>query len=219
MALIDILMLIALLAALLFGVLLFLKLSPAPAPKQSSPQLKPVLQAERPQRQSDKINARTGDEVKRFVATFPRAKVTKICDGDTLYVAKGWSRVKIRLDSIDCPEDGQHWGDTAKYGLIKLIGGRTVHLEQYGADDYGRTLATIYVELPNGEWQNVNERMVTLGHAWVMRAYYDHLPPDRQATLNKLEAWARSKKVGLWSTLDPIPPWQWRKETQRPTAR
>lgn len=220
MALIDILISIALLAALLFGMLLFLKLSPRPAREQTSPpQLKPVQQAERPPPRSDKMKARTGEEVNRLVATFPRAKVTKICDGDTLYVAKGWSRVKIRLDSIDCPEDGQHWGDTAKYGLIKLIGGRTVHLEQYGADDYGRTLATIYVEQPNGEWQNVNERMVTLGHAWVMRMYYDHLPPDRQEKLNKLEAWARSKNVGLWSTPDPIPPWQWRKESQRPTAR
>lgn len=218
-AFIDILIVIALLAALLFGVLLFIKLSPrlvrAPAPP---PRTKPAS-AETTPRQSDKIKARTGEEAKQLVRTFPRAKVTKICDGDTVYVAKGWSRVKIRLDSIDCPEDGQHWGDIAKYGLIKLIGGRTVHLEQYGVDDYGRTLATIYVELPNGEWQNVNERMVTLGHAWVMRAYFDHLPPDRQAKLNKLEAWARSRNVGLWSTIDPIPPWQWRKETQRPTTR
>ena len=62
------------------------------------------------------------------------------------------------------------------------------------------------------------QRMVMLGHAWVMRMYYDHLPPDRQQKLNKLEAWAKSKNVGLWSAPNPTPPWQWRKETQRPTA-
>ena len=58
--------------------------------------------------------------------------------------------------------------------------------------------------------QNVNERMVTLGHAWVMRMYYDHLPKSRQQKLNQLERWAKSKRVGLWKTDNPIPPWQWR---------
>ena len=117
----------------------------------------------------------------------------------------------IRLDSIDCPEDSQHWGDTAAYGLIKLIGGRKVHLEEHGLDSHGRTLATIYVRHANKEeWINVNERMVTLGHAWVMRKFYDHLPEDRQNKMNRLESWARSKKVGLWDTSNPIPPWQWR---------
>lgn len=166
-----------------------------------------------------KTKARTGAEVRDLIKSFTLAKVLEIYDGDTVLVAAGRSRLMIRLDSIDCPEDGQHWGDTAKYGLIKLIGGRTVHLEQHGVDDYGRTLATLYVQNANGAgWQNVNERMVTLGHAWVMRRYYDHLPNDRQAQLNRLEAWAKSKKVGLWGTPDPIPPWRWRREvaSQRP---
>ena len=71
----------------------------------------------------------------------------------------------------------------------------------------------IYVQHGHGsEWMNVNERMVTLGHAWVMRRFYNHLPKDRQQKLNRLERWARSKMVGLWQTPDPIPPWMWRKE-------
>ena len=123
-------------------------------------------------------------------------------------------RIRIRLDSIDCPEDGQQWGDIAKFGLIKLIGGREVRLEEHGLDRYDRTLATIYVRHGNdSEWFNVNERMVTLGHAWVMRRYYDHLAKDRQDQLNRLERWARSKKVGLWKTPNPIPPWKWRSES------
>jgi endonuclease YncB( thermonuclease family) len=135
-------------------------------------------------------------------------------DGDTLIVANGWNQTTmIRLDSIDCPEGGQDWGDIAAYGLIKLVGGRRVILEEHGMDPYGRTLATIYVRHANGEeWLNVNERMVTLGHAWVMRKFYDHLPKERQTKLNRLEAWARSKKVGLWSMENPIPPWHWRKQ-------
>lgn len=134
-------------------------------------------------------------------------------DGDTLVVTKGDGRIVVRLDSIDCPEDGQAWGSAATRGLEKLVQRGKVRLEIHGLDYHGRTLATVFVSQQNGlEWMNVNERMVTLGHAWVMRRYYDHLPPDRQTKLNELEAWAKSKKVGLWGTENPIPPWQWRKQ-------
>lgn len=163
-------------------------------------------------RPPEKKKARSAAEVSGIVGDFPAARVIRIIDGDTVTVETQWRRMTIRLDSIDCPEDGQHWGDTASYGLIKMIGGRTVRLEEHGLDSHGRTLATIYVRHANGhEWVNVNERMVTLGHAWVMRRFYDHLPRDRQEKLNRLEDWAKSKRVGLWRTQDPVPPWHWRR--------
>jgi len=139
------------------------------------------------------------------------AKVIRIIDGDTVIVSAYRNQLTIRLDAIDCPEDGQHWGDIAKYGLVKLIGGRRIRLEEFGVDKYGRTLATIYVQ-PRGssEWTNVNLRMVTLGHAWVSRHLNSHLPIDRRQELNRLESWARSKRVGLWRETNPVPPWKWR---------
>lgn len=73
-------------------------------------------------------------------------------------------------------------------------------------------MATIYVESrTDSTLVNVNERLVTLGHAWVMRRFYDQLPPDRKVQLNRLERWAKSKRVGLWSTSNPVPPWKWRR--------
>jgi micrococcal nuclease len=160
---------------------------------------------------ADKKKALSGSAVSGLIDDLPEAKVIRVLDGDTVIVATRRDQLRIRLDSIDCPEDGQQWGDIAAFGLIKLIGGKKVHLEQHGLDSHGRTLATIYVRSPNGDgWTNVNERMITLGHAWVMRRFYDHLPKDRQDKLNRLEKWARSKQVGLWRTQDRIPPWQWR---------
>lgn len=162
-----------------------------------------------------KTTAPIKTEVKKRIENFPEVKVEHIIDGDTVIVVKNWHKIKIRLDSIDCPEDSQQWGDTAKYGLVKLIGGRKVRLEEHGTDCYERNLATLYVRHGNGsEWMNVNERMVTLGHAWVMRRFYGHLPKDRKDKLNRLERWARSKKVGLWKTPNPIPPWKWRSKSQ-----
>ena len=140
------------------------------------------------------------------------SNVLRVIDGDTVYVRMLGSRIRIRLDSIDCPEDGQPWGDTAKAGLIKMIGGKSVHLEEHGYDVYGRTIATVFVrDDQKGKWINVNERMVVLGHAWVMRAYYTHLSEDRRRQLNRLETWAKSKRVGLWGTPNPTPPWEWRR--------
>ncbi len=142
---------------------------------------------------------------------FIKARVRQVIDGDTAIVTIGRSEIVVRLDSIDCPEDGQYWGDIAKYGLIKIVGGQNVRLEEHGEDNYGRTLATMYVwSEEKNEWLNVNERMVTLGHAWVMRRFYDHLTEDRKERLNRLERWAKSKKVGLWHQNEPTPPWKWR---------
>ncbi len=142
---------------------------------------------------------------------YQTAKVEHVIDGDTVIVSQSLEELRIRLDAIDCPENGQHWGDIAKYGLIKLIGGREIQFEEHCVDQYGRTVATIYVHQGKDTgWINVNARMVTLGHAWVMRNFNRHLPKERQDELNKLERWARSKKVGLWDSENPIPPWQWR---------
>lgn len=158
-----------------------------------------------------KTKAASGTVIKDRIPRLPKAQVIHVLDGDTVILSRNPGDIRVRLDSIDCPEDGQHWGDTAKYGLIKLIGNKIVHLEEHGLDGYGRTLATLYVWHPERNlWLNVNERMVTLGHAWVMRQFYDHLPQDRQAQLNRLERWARSKRVGLWATSNPTPPWTWR---------
>ena len=154
---------------------------------------------------------RSAEDVER-IQTLPSVKVGHVIDGDTVIVASTSSQVKVRLDSIDCPEYGQEWGDIATRGLIKLIGGKSVKLEVHGSDVHGRTLGTLFVYMQDkGEWQNVNERMVTLGHAWVIRLYYGHLPKLRQQKLNQLERWAKSKSVGLWKTENPAPPWKWRK--------
>lgn len=162
-------------------------------------------------RARDEGRKATSDDFGEQGAARSKARVAQVLDGDTVIVVRKRHRVRVRLDSIDCPEDGQPWGDTAKYGLIKLIGGREVLLEVHGTDIHGRTLATIYVEdRETRRVLNVNERMITLGHAWVMRKYYQHLPAGRRKQLDRLERWAKSKRVGLWRTPNPVPPWQWR---------
>ncbi len=137
------------------------------------------------------------------------AKVGYVIDGDTVVVFRGREQFKVRLYGIDCPEDGQQWGDIATAGLIKMIGGKYIDLEVFGVDIYDRMLATIYVK-EGSESINVNEKMVVKGHAWVMRRFYKEISRNRQHQLNRLENWAKSKKVGLWRNDNPVPPWKWR---------
>jgi micrococcal nuclease len=186
---------------------------------------KPGVQSlpEHIERPAESQQAPADTQVKLSLEHLKSAKVLHVLDGDTVEVLLNRVRVRVRLASIDCPEDGQDWGYTATAGLIKLIGGRTISLEEHGHDHHGRLLATLYLRRSEvEEWLNVNERMVMLGHAWVMRHYYHHLPPDRRSKLNKIEKWARSKRVGLWGTPDPKPPWKWRSHTrasdERPSA-
>ena len=184
--------------------------APAPSAASSSAPAEALERAPPP----PKIKALSEAETRPRIETFPSVRVVHILDGDTLTAAGEGADFKIRLDSIDCPEDGQPWGDEALAGLIKLVVGRHVRMEAFGEDLYGRTLATLYVRSEEGaDWLNVNERMVMRGHAWVMTKYFDHLPADRRRKLLSLQRWARSQRVGLWRTPDPVPPWRWRRET------
>jgi hypothetical protein len=77
------------------------------------------------------------------VANLPKYKVDRVIDGDTVVVSNHRRQLRVRLDAIDCPEDGQEWGDIATAGLIKLIGGKHIQLEEHGTDRYERMLATL----------------------------------------------------------------------------
>jgi micrococcal nuclease len=157
---------------------------------------------------------RTAPSITGATSELQRVKVRHVID------AGFWTEYSVRLDSIGCPEDGQDWGNIAKAGLIKLIGGRHVHIETHGTDIHGRMLATVYVQHGHGaEWINVNERMVMLGHAWVSRKHCQHLPQSRQHQLDRLERWAKSKRVGLWNSNSPIPPWRWRRQDKKKVSK
>lgn len=145
---------------------------------------------------------------------YKKVRVHRILDGDTVIVKTKWRKLIIRLDAIDCPEGDQYWGDNAKYGLIKLIGGRNILLEIHDKDRYKRIVATVYVDQQDENGLlNVNNKMVMLGHAWVYRQYYNHLPSYRRQELDRIEKWARKNNIGMWQH-NPIPPWTWRRQNK-----
>jgi micrococcal nuclease len=128
--------------------------------------------------------------------------VTRVVDGDTIWVRAGGQRVKVRLIGIDTPETvapGEPvgcFGPEASARAKQLLSGREVYLEldasQGELDRYGRTLA--YVWRTDGLFFQL--AMVREGFA--VEYTYDQ-PYRYQRELRAAEADARADGRGLWS--------------------
>ena len=125
-------------------------------------------------------------------------KVTRIIDGDTVVLATG---AKVRLADIDAPERNQPHGKEATTALSGMILGRTVTVTFRKKDRYRRIIGTIRLNDTS-----INERMLTLGHAWWYRKY------SKSKHYATLETNARCSRAGLWRSTAPLPPWTFRKK-------
>jgi micrococcal nuclease len=110
-------------------------------------------------------------------ATAPVYLVERVYDGDSLRVAPadGAEVITVRLSGIDAPEVCQDGGVQARLYLTDLLLGRRVQLEvpkgKAGRDEYGRTLAKVFLD-----GTEVNRQLVENGHAWSQRYKWDRGP-------------------------------------------
>ena len=131
-------------------------------------------------------------------------RVVKVTDGDTITVLVDQQQIKIRLNAIDAPEQGQDFGQKSKEALADLVFGKEVRIETHGKDRYGRTIGDVYV---GGTF--VNEKMVEEGWAW------NYVKYSKSQRLADLERQARAAKRGLWAGKSPVAPWDYRAEKTR----
>lgn len=128
-------------------------------------------------------------------------KVISVADGDTLTILQsGKAQTRIRLAEIDAPESGQDFGRQSKQSLSQMCAGKAARVKVAGQDRYKRTIGRVFC----GEY-DVSAEQVRRGMAWVYTKY------STDPVLPKLQDQASSEKRGLWSHLNPVPPWQWRK--------
>lgn len=135
---------------------------------------------------------------------FSENKFTVRCigvhDGDTITILTTENQqLKIRLNGIDAPELHQDFGQRSRQYLAAMVFGKTIEILSINIDIYGRTLAIILFDN-----ENVNYKMVAAGMAWHYTKY------SNNANLRKAEDFAKGNKIGLWSMLNPIPPWKFR---------
>jgi endonuclease YncB( thermonuclease family) len=133
-------------------------------------------------------------------------KVVGVADGDTVTVLDG-DRVqhKIRLSGIDAPEKNQPFGQRSKESLSGLVFGKSVSVDTTKKDRYGREIGKVLVDGKDANLEQVNR-----GMAWHYKAYAREQPLADREHYAAAEQSARDAKRGLWSELEPIPPWEFR---------
>jgi micrococcal nuclease len=130
-------------------------------------------------------------------------KVVGVKDGDTLVLLSPDNQnITVRLAEVDCPEKNQAFGQAAKQFTSNLCFGKRVQLTGTQKDRYGRTVGQVVLE----DGTNINYEIVKNGYAWQYLAYSNNME------LAGLEQHARENKLGLWQDINPVAPWNFRKE-------
>lgn len=140
-----------------------------------------------------------------------QGRVVHVADGDTFTLMVGGRQEKIRMASIDAPETtksrerpGQPMAQVSKDALAELVAGKTLALDCYEKDRYGRNVC----DVPLADGTTANQRQVGAGMAWANMEGRGKFMRDPR--LPGLEQKARQARLGLWRDPDPIKPWAWR---------
>jgi endonuclease YncB( thermonuclease family) len=134
-------------------------------------------------------------------------RVVGISDGDTVTVLDNTNvQHKVRLAGIDAPEKKQPFGQKSKQSLSDCAYDKIATIQGDKQDRYGRLVGKVVVS-----GVDCNLRKVNLGLAWHYKKYMNEQAPDDRLTYAQAEEDARNMKTGLWSEVNSIPPWEWRK--------
>lgn len=132
--------------------------------------------------------------------------VDRVVDGDTVKVVIDGDEVTVRMIGIDTPETVKPdspvecFGPEASDFAKQTLAGATVTLEldasQGATDQYGRTLAYVWVEQPEGGLRLFNLAAVAGGYA--VARQYGPTPYAWKEQFQSAERQARQAGAGLW---------------------
>ena len=134
--------------------------------------------------------------------TVYEARVTRVFDGDTLWVQPldGGRYRKLRLDGLDAPEICQSGGEASRDALAARVLRQVVTVRERSRDDYGRALVRL-----QHEGDDVGAFMVLQGQAWSYRWRHSEGPFAQEERL------ARTQKKGVFAAPSPEPPRDFRR--------
>lgn len=132
--------------------------------------------------------------------------VTRVVDGDTVHVERDGVDLTVRLIGINAPESVKPnapvecFGPQSSAFAKARLTGRRVLLEfdpsQGRTDQYGRTLAYVWIEQPGGAATMFNRTAVLAGFA--RERQYGPRRPLWKPVLSDAQAQARRARAGLW---------------------
>ena len=125
------------------------------------------------------------------------ARVTRVFDGDTLWVQPldGGRYRKLRLDGLDAPEICQSGGEASRDALAARVLRQVVTVRERSRDDYGRALVRL-----QHEGDDVGAFMVLQGQAWSYRWRHSEGPFAQEERL------ARTRMKGVCAASSPARP-------------
>lgn len=136
------------------------------------------------------------------------ATVSRVVDGDTIWVVVDNEEVKVRFIGMDCPENTKeveaYGQESTDFVVDALPLGSTVYLQEDADpyDRYGRLLAYIWLEKPESDSEDsiqthmLNAQLLDTGLAQVMQIE----PNSRYAELfQSIESKASLDRRGMWS--------------------
>jgi micrococcal nuclease len=135
-------------------------------------------------------------------------RVVAVIDGGTIGVMRDGREVRVRLEGIDAPENGQDFSQRAKQFTSAAVFGKTVDVAVKETDRYGRFVARV-----NADGQDLSVGLVNAGLAW------HYLEYSKDPVLQRAELSARSRRAGLWTLPNPTPPWEYRNGRTSKTQR
>jgi endonuclease YncB( thermonuclease family) len=127
--------------------------------------------------------------------------VVRVIDGDSLVTVLGKRRIEVRLADVDAPEWRQAHGRAAR-ALAELLVGGSVRLRGRTRDGHGRLVSDVYL----ADGRSLAHVLVASGLAWYDGRFRTN------ASLAALEQSARAKRLGLWASARPVPPWEYRRK-------
>ncbi|MDH0094081.1 thermonuclease family protein [Achromobacter mucicolens] len=142
--------------------------------------------------------------------------IVNVADGDTVTLRAPDGQRRIRMDSIDAPEEGhgtdqpgQPDAEASRKHLADLVAGKTLTAQCYEQDQYGRDVCALIL----ADGRSANRVQVEAGYAWAYTARKgDYL---RDKAMPDLQRQAKAAGRGLWARPDPVQPWKWRYDCWR----
>lgn len=129
-----------------------------------------------------------------------KGKAVRVIDGDTFDLLVGSTTHRIRLAGIDAPEKKQDFSNASKLLLAQLCKDQLLTVVVTDTDRNKRKIAEVYTQ--QKLW--INKELVAKGMAWHFKKY------SSNKELANVELQAKKQKIGLWSLVNPVAPWDWR---------
>jgi len=133
-------------------------------------------------------------------------RVLAVVDGDTLTLVDAANQQHtIHLVGIDAPEKDQAFGQKAKTNLAALAFGQQASADCRKRDRERHDICVVTVG-----GKDLGLEQVRSGMAWWYRQLIAQQTPEERASYEQAEFDAKTHRLGLWNSINPTPPWDWR---------